>query len=171
MKYFFAIIFTWLASTTIAQETSEYLDLPPQQQLQNMMQTLLPFASENLEAFGEFYPYGAALTQTGEVKSVVGHQGDEFPEQQQVADNIINKFKQGIIDSGYIATAMVTDVTIQSPGKSVPVKAVAVHLEHQEGLSLLVYLPYLKTQQGLQWGKMIVNQGHNLVFNKVQTEK
>lgn len=133
-------------------------------QLQTLMQSLLPFAAENLAEFGEFYPFGGALTATLTTVPVVGQKEGEFIDQQAAANAVIAEFKKGISEQGFIATALFTDITIQAADPRQSTKAVAIYLEHQQGKAMVVHFPYRVLQGQLQWGKMIVNPSVAMVF-------
>jgi hypothetical protein len=158
---------TELKNTVSATQKAPAIDvenLSPQQQAQALMAKLVPFAAENIAEFGEFYPFGAGVNAQGDIMSVAGHKGNDFVEQQNALDNIFLEFQQGITDNGLILTAVFSNQLIQSPDKKIPVQAIVIRLDHKEGFSRVVYLPYMKTEQGVQYGKMMMDAGKGEVF-------
>ena len=45
--------------------------------LDNLLNSLLPFAQQMLKRYGEFYPFARVLTAEGEIAAVAAYTGDE----------------------------------------------------------------------------------------------
>ncbi|MHA2830095.1 hypothetical protein, partial [Vibrio harveyi] len=64
----------------------------------------------------------------------------------------------------YSTTAVVYDVRIMLPsGKASD--AIAVNLDHNSGYSIVVYLPYKKVNQAIEYGELSVQEGRGAIFN------
>ncbi|HGY9571608.1 TPA: hypothetical protein ACOJO8_005129, partial [Vibrio harveyi] len=64
----------------------------------------------------------------------------------------------------YSTTAVVYDVRITLPsGKDSD--AIAVNLDHNSGYSIVVYLPYKKVNQAIEYGEISVQEGRGAIFN------
>ncbi|HGY9571618.1 TPA: hypothetical protein ACOJO8_005140, partial [Vibrio harveyi] len=53
---------------------------------QHLFDSVLPFAEKMLAEYGEFYPYGAAMTLTGDVVDVSVFEGNEYPPSSEIID-------------------------------------------------------------------------------------
>ncbi len=43
--------------------------------------------------------------------------------------------------------------------------AIAVNLDHNSGYSIVVYLPYKKVNQAIEYGELSVQEGRGAIFN------
>jgi hypothetical protein len=51
----------------------------PKAECEILMNSVLPFAKQMLDRYGEFYPYGGAMRADGQLTSVAGYDGREPP--------------------------------------------------------------------------------------------
>ena len=58
-----------------------------------VMNAALPLAKQMLTRHGEFYPYGAVMTPSGEIGQIAGYDGDEHPQ----SNDIIKLVRAGLI--------------------------------------------------------------------------
>lgn len=79
------------------------------------MNEVLPFAQQMLERHGEFIPYGGAMKPNGEIVSVAGYDGDEYPPSQDIIDLLKDAFRAAGRSGEYKATAIVFDVRVIPP--------------------------------------------------------
>jgi len=82
----------------------------PKAECENLMNTALPFAEQMLQKHGEFFPYGAALKENGEIASVAGYDGRELPPSNDIIRLLKEAFVKGAKSGEYRATALVYDV-------------------------------------------------------------
>lgn len=132
----------------------------------NLLNAVLPFAKQMLSKHGEFYPYGAALSPTSQVVSVAAASGGEHPPSIEAIKLLVSGFKQGTKEGKYKATALVYDSRVQLPGSNVKSDAIAVSLNHKDGYSVVVYLPYTKRGPDISFGQIFATVGENNVFPK-----
>jgi hypothetical protein len=117
-----------------------------QDDLDGMLDAAMPFAQEMLAKNGEFYPYGASLSADGEVKMETSYTGDEHPESNAVLALLIGRLRDR--RDALRAVAIVADVRLQD-GRD----AIGVALEHRDGHSLAVLLPYtVRAQATVEYG-------------------
>jgi hypothetical protein len=112
-----------------------------QDDLDGLLNVTLPFAQQVLANSGEFYPFGAAVTASGETQLIAGdpRQG-EHPPSAEVLSSLVDGFRQN--RAGLRAVAMCSDVRLPDSD------AVRVELEHRDGHAVAVLLPYKKKRFG-----------------------
>lgn len=108
-----------------------------QDDLDGLLNSALPFAQQMLDERGEFFPYGVALSAAGEARMVAGDPGQgEHPRSQDVLRTIVEGLRRE--RDNLRAVALVADVRMADSD------AVRVELEHSEGPTMAVLLPYTK---------------------------
>jgi hypothetical protein len=133
---------------------------------EKIMQAMLPFAKRMLEEYGEFLPYGAAMTSNGEVVSVAGHDGREKPPSQDIIGLLRDSFRASAKSRKYKATGIFFNVRVVAPGSSETTDAIAIALDHQENYSVVVYIPYKLVSGKVQYGEIFATAGANDIFIK-----
>lgn len=112
-----------------------------QDDLDGLLNAVLPFAEERLSKYGEFYPFGAAVSSEGEASLLAGDPGlGDRPDSDAVLETLYEGVRGDLEE--YRAAAFVADVTVSGSD------AVQVELEHAEGVSLAVLLPYSRSRFG-----------------------
>ncbi|WP_353645043.1 hypothetical protein [Mesorhizobium sp. WSM2239] len=111
-------------------------------QAQILLDAVLPFAEKMLAEHGEFFPLAGALSPSGEVVSVGGHDGREHPPSTEIIELLASGLRQGANSGEYVATALVYDVRVTPPTATEPTDAIAAELEHQDGYAVTVFFPY-----------------------------
>ena len=104
----------------------------PKADVEELMNSMLPFGQQMLEKHGEFIPYGAAMTSANEIVSVAGYDGDEKPLSQDIIELLKEGFRSAAEKGEYIATALFFDVRVTLPGSNEKSDAIAVALDHKE---------------------------------------
>ncbi|SUQ01992.1 Uncharacterised protein [Vibrio owensii] len=131
---------------------------------QHLFDSVLPFAEKMLAEYGEFYPYGAAMTLTGEVVDVSVFEGSKYRPSSEIIDLLNSAFLKAAKNRLYSTTVLVCDVRITLPSGKVS-DAIAVNLDHHSGYSIVVYLPYKKVSQAIAYGELSVLAGHGAIFS------
>jgi hypothetical protein len=101
-----------------------------------------------LEEHREFPPYAAALTVEGELQLVGDYAGDAPSSSAERVSHLMDDLRQGAGRGEYLATGLVADVTTTPPGSSDRTDAIRLSLEHREGGSVEVFLPYTIDEEG-----------------------
>jgi len=120
-----------------------------QDDLDGLLNTTLPFAQQMLEKSGEFYPFGAAMSTTGEASLLAAHSSlDDHPASNEVLASLLDGVRQ--YQEKYRAVAFCSDVRLPDSD------AVRVELEHLEGPAMAVLLPYKKKRlgRGVEYGEL-----------------
>lgn len=136
----------------------------PKAECENLMNTALPFAEQMLQKHGEFFPYGAALKENGEIASVAGNDGREVPPSSDIIRLLKQGFTKGAKSGEYKATALVYDVKVTLPSSGKKSDAIAVSLNHRENYSVVVFFPYQLNKGQLTFGEVFAQKGEAEVF-------
>jgi hypothetical protein len=109
-----------------------------QDDLDGLLNVVLPFAQKMLEEHGEFYPFAAAITTDGQLELVAGDP-DPGIEHPAARDIVVTCFDALVSRRDQIrAAAVVTNVRLHDTGGD----AIAIHTEHVEGQVISARLPY-----------------------------
>jgi hypothetical protein len=112
-----------------------------QARLNQLFTFSMDFAKEMLVENGDFYPFGATVSEGGKLAADPGHDGvDDQPDAPDVYRVIFERFSTNR-PSEAVAAALVANVTIPDEFDA-PVKdGVRVHLE-SDGYARFIYVPY-----------------------------
>lgn len=110
---------------------------------------------------GGLHPFAAAISASGEHVSVEADAEDDL-------DEYLRRLKDGCIkgarDGKYKATALtyVGSLTRHDTGEEI--KVVAVHLDHRDGLSIVLMIPYAIDGEAFEYGEATIEDGANDIF-------
>jgi hypothetical protein len=137
----------------------------PKEEVEILMNHLLPFAKQMLAKYGEFYPYGGYIALDGKITHVGGQiEGTDHPKSQRIIDLLREKLEQNTGSGKLKATAVIFDVRIKPPGAEHKTDAIQVCLDHQSGYSAEVLFPYTITNGKLLFGKTFAQKGDGKIF-------
>ena len=106
-----------------------------QEDLDGLLNVVLPLAQELLGKNGQFYPFGASVSAAGEASLTAADAGlGDHPQPEQVLAGLYDGARAGVAEIR--AAAFVVDVIANGSD------AVRVELEHQDGIALAVLVPY-----------------------------
>ncbi|WP_183100623.1 hypothetical protein [Nocardioides pelophilus] len=129
--------------------------------LDGLLDVVLPLAEQQLTLRGEFYPFGAAVSADGET-SLTATEDDlgDREQSQAVLDRLYDVARARAHDQR--AVAFVADVLARGS------YAVRVELEHEDGVALVVLLPYTRTwfKKKVTLGRMTVTPGQARVWGE-----
>jgi hypothetical protein len=129
-----------------------------------LLEAVLPFAERMLATDREFFPYGGAMKSDGEIVSIGGlSEGDEPPAMDSVIGVLKTAFVAGARAGTYRATALVSDVSV-TPEDGEASNAIAAALDHADGYSVIVLLPYAFEGKDLLFGEISAQAGAREVF-------
>ena len=128
-----------------------------------LLEFLMPFAEQMLKKNGEFFPFGAAVSTTGELSAAATYDGSETPPSEDVIAMLVQGF-QGQARGGQIrATGICYDGRIVQDGKKVD--AVIISLEHVSGNATKTCVPYTKGMFGkYRFGEIIAGLDDPKIF-------
>lgn len=106
-----------------------------QEDLDGLLNLVLPLAQELLGKNGQFYPFGASVSTDGEASITATDPGvGDHPHPEQVLAGVYDGARASAAENR--AAAFVTDVIANGSD------AVRVELEHRDGIALVVVVPY-----------------------------
>jgi hypothetical protein len=136
----------------------------PKEEIELLLNFLLPSAEERLKEDGEFHPYAAMVASDGEVMSVSGVLGDA----PDVADLLVALHEElrGRAAEGAIrASGIAADVTLTDPDSGETTDAVQVELDHAETDAVDIYVPYESAGEEVKFGELVAAAGREPVFS------
>ena len=132
---------------------------PAQNDLDGLLDAALPFAQEMLAKHGEFLPYGAATTSSGETKLIAADPDEgEQPDSMSALATLVEGLQ--VERDALRSTALVSDVRLAESD------AIRVELEHLEGHSIVVLLPYRKKRlrRDIEYGTSSAEAGERQIW-------
>jgi len=114
--------------------------------LEQVLNALIPFAKVELERMGHVVPAAGSLDAMGDIELHMPRAGEggtteEFVELLRVA------LRQGALSGEYRATGLLMEVRAERPSNGREVDAIAVHLE-APGESLMAFVPFHRDSDG-----------------------
>src|SRR3989339_1115210 len=107
-----------------------------------VLNALLPFAEQQLQKHGEFFPFAAVMLSNGQVQILATYDGDEHPESQTVIDDTEKTFVRGAKNNEYIATGLAYMIGVTNLDNGGKEDAVCINLDHVDNYSVKVIYPY-----------------------------
>ena len=111
-----------------------------------LMNSGLPLAQQILQQHGGFLPFAAAMRPNGEIIYLGAYDGRDYKPMFGAESELIGALKDVLIAGArrqeYMATALFCDVGFTLPSQSERMDAIAVSLDHRDGDSIIVLLPY-----------------------------
>ncbi|KQW53624.1 hypothetical protein ASC77_04980 [Nocardioides sp. Root1257] len=106
-----------------------------QEDLDGLLNLVLPLAQELLGKNGRFYPFGASVSTGGEASLTAADAGlGDHPQPDRVLAGVYDGARAAAAETR--AAAFVSDVLVGGSD------AVQVELEHRDGIALVVLVPY-----------------------------
>ena len=136
----------------------------PNEEIEQLLNYLLPSAEEKLKVEGEFHPYAAMVASDGEVMSVTAALGDE----PNVADLLValhEELRQRAATGAIRASGIAADVTLTDPDSGETQDAVQVELDHADTDAVDIYVPYETAGEAVKFGELVAAQGREPVFS------
>ena len=136
--------------------------------VQNLLNKLLPIAEDLLLDHGEFFPFGGAMKEGGEVVTLSGIDGlnNDQPAANEVIEMLDLNLRIGAENDQYYATAVVSDVNVIPPGKSEQTKAIAIVMDHRDGLSMTLVFPYVVKETEVELGQLFAKANQRKIFDR-----
>jgi hypothetical protein len=123
-------------------------DTQARAELQRLLRQYLPLARSNLEEDRGLYPFGAALLADGTPHLYTGYTGDEAPQVNDVLSLLTDGFRRDAANGELRAVCVFVDVLVSPPDEEGQTDALQARLEHAAGLSISVYYPYSRAEDG-----------------------
>lgn len=114
--------------------------------LEEVLNALLPFAKTEFQRTGSVTPIAGSLDDEGGIEFHLPRTGHSSTTEELI-HLLQTVLRHGARDGSYQATGLLMKVRAQRPGSETEVDAIAVHLE-AAGESLMAFLPYSKDADG-----------------------
>jgi hypothetical protein len=136
----------------------------PREEIEQLLNYLLPFAEQMLSQHGEFYPYAATMDAGGEVQAVSAA-GDERPDDGELLLALHAELRERAAEGTIRASGIAADVTLTDPDSGTETDAVQLELDHVESDAIDVYVPYTTGTEGVSFGDLVAAAGQAPVFS------
>ncbi len=137
--------------------------------VQTMLNKLLPIAEDLLLDHGEFFPFGGAMKEGGEVVTISGIDGlnNDQPPASEVIEMLDINLRIGAENDQYYATAVVSNVNVVPPGQSEQTRAIAIMMDHRDGLSMTLVFPYVVKETEVELGQLFAKANERKIFDRL----
>lgn len=136
----------------------------PRDEIEQILNYLLPFAEQMLSKEGEFYPYAATMDAEGEVQAVSAA-GDERPNVGELLLALHTELRSQASQGTIRASGIAADVTLTDPDSGEVTDAVQLELDHAETDAVDVYVPYETGTEGITFGELVAAAGQAPIFS------
>jgi len=126
----------------------------PKEESEILLNSLLPFAEQQLQKYGEFFPFAATLSINDQVKMLATYDGDEHRDIQKLIIDMEQAFVRGVKNNEYKATALAYMVAVSNPDTGKTENAVCINLNHLKDFSIQLIYSYTISKKLL--GKNLV---------------
>ena len=133
--------------------------------MDSLLSTLLPFAQQQLEKHGEFFPFAASVDSSGVIAMVAVDLGEERPPSTHVIESLYEVLSRSAANGEIRAAGICADVWITPPGMSSQTDAIRSSIEHAQSDPVEVLMPYAKKRmRGFQFGDVFAQAGKARIF-------
>lgn len=136
----------------------------PTDEIQEILNFLLPYAERMLNEHGEFYPYAAALGADGELNAVATDVDDDSPDVGEVLLALHVGLRERAAEGAIRASGIAADVTLTDPDSGETTDAVQVELDHADADAVDIFVPYETEDEGIKFGELVAAEGREPVF-------
>jgi hypothetical protein len=136
----------------------------PTDEIQELLNFLLPYAEQMLNQHGEFYPYAAALDAEGELNAVGADVDDDTPDVGELLLALHQGLREQAADGAIRASGIAADVTLTDPDSGETTDAVQVELDHADADAVDIFVPYQTGGEGIKFGELVAAEGREPVF-------
>jgi hypothetical protein len=136
----------------------------PREEIEQLLNYLLPFAEQMLSKHGEFYPYAAIMDAGGEVQAVAAA-ADEHPDVGELLLALHAELREQASQGAIRASGIAADVTLTDPDSGEETDAVQLELDHADTDAVDVYVPYGTGTEGIEFGELVAAPGQAPIFS------
>jgi hypothetical protein len=137
----------------------------PTDEIQEILNFLLPYAEQMLSQHGEFYPYAAALGADGDLNAVATDvDDDDSPDVSEVLLALHQGLRERAAEGAIRASGIAADVTLTDPDSGETTDAVQVELDHADADAVDIFVPYETEAEGIKFGELVAAEGREPVF-------
>ena len=136
------------------------------EEIQDLLNFLLPHAERMLNQHGEFYPLAAAVDSDGDLAPVAPPVERADPDVGDILVALHAELRGQAADGSIRASGIAADVTLTDPDSGETTDAVQVELDHSEGDAIDIYVPYETKPGGIEFGDLVAAEGREPVFGE-----
>lgn len=136
----------------------------PTDEIQELLNFLLPHAEQMLNEHGQFYPYAAALGSDGELSAVGADVDDDAPDVGEILLALHGGLRERAAEGAIRASGIAADVTLTDPDSGETTDAVQVELDHADADPVDIFVPYETEPEGIKFGELVAAEGREPVF-------
>lgn len=129
-----------------------------------LVNVLLPTATEALEESGHFSPVAAFVTTEGEVSSMAVEFDDGEPTPLEIVEALQDGLREMIAEAGDIRATGICSIVTVSLEDDEPTDAICVNLEQLDGDPLNVFLPFSKSGDSYDYAELVAGIGEAIIF-------
>lgn len=142
--------------------------MTPEEDVDELLNELVPLVHEQLAAEGGVYPFGAAITAEGDKEIIRVVDDEEDPaELENPVEELIGALEERIAQGGVRLVAIVTDVTVDFEEGRGDEDAIHFAFEHKDGDAIEVFMPYTRTGDEISVGDLVAQHGIRRFFGTV----
>jgi hypothetical protein len=141
----------------------------PTDEIQELLNFLLPYAERMLNQHGEFYPYAAALGSDGGLNAVGTDLDDDSPDVGELLLALHQGLREQAAEGEIRASGIAADVTLTDPDSGETTDAVQVELDHADADAVDIFVPYETEDEGIKFGELVAAEGREPVFAHAAT--
>ena len=136
----------------------------PTEEIQELLNFLLPQAERMLGEQGEFYPYAAAVETDGSIEPVAPPVATADPDVGEILVALHNDLREQAAEGAIRASGIAADVTLTDPDSGETTDAVQLELDHADADAVDIYVPYTSSGEGVTFGELVAAAGREPVF-------
>jgi hypothetical protein len=136
----------------------------PADEIQELLNFMLPQAERLLNEQGEFYPYAVTLDAEGDLAPVDPPVEEEEPDVGTVLVALHEGLREQAAEGAIRASAIAADVTLTDPDSGDTTDAIQVEVDHADAEPMDIYVPYESQPEGVKFGELVAAQGREPVF-------
>jgi hypothetical protein len=137
----------------------------PTDEIQELLNFLLPQAERMLGEHGEFYPYAAAVESDGSIEPVAAAVQTADPDVGDILVALHSDLREQAAEGSIRASGIAADVTLTDPESGETTDAVQLELDHADADAVDIYVPYASGADGVTFGELVAAEGREPVFS------
>jgi hypothetical protein len=137
----------------------------PTEEIQEVLNFLLPRAERMLNEDGEFYPYAVALDLAGTIEAVAPAIETDDPDVGDLLVALHKDLREQAAEGSIRASGIAADVMLTDPDSGETTDAVQLELDHADGDAVDIYVPYESADDGVKFGELVSAEGREPVFD------
>jgi len=139
-------------------------DGDPQDEMDVLLNFLLPYARDQLEQNGDFVPTGATLSEAGTVSAVNAGTDDARASSDVVVAALTEAIRREAEAGAVRACGVVDTARVPRPGMPEMTDAIRVRIDHTAADPVHVFMPFRKRRmRGYEFDQLFVEPGTSLL--------